>query len=96
MKHLSRTLTNAAMNYLQTIFRAFHNADIRVLGRWAINYDSSQIKTKVHQANHDHCGVCDVKYMRQAVIKPCIENANIHKSKYMTAVKMKVKERMLA
>ena len=81
------------MNFLQMLFRTFPNAETRILGRWVINCDSSQIKTKVDQANHDHCGVCDVKYLIPGEVRLSIENADIHKSKYMTAVMMKVKER---
>jgi hypothetical protein len=80
------------MNYLASTLRVFRNTDIKVLGRWTTN--SEHIKTKVHQANHDHCGVCDIVYLRAnttQVVLP-IEVTDISKSKYMTTVKLKERE----
>ena len=81
------------MNFLRQTIRLFHNTDAKVLGRWAINYDSAQIKTKVHQANHDHCGVCDVRHIRLATSENSVMSTDISKSKYLTMVKLKVLER---
>ena len=83
----------ATMNYVMLAIRKFHHADIKVLGRWAINYDSGQIKTKVHQANHDHCGVCDVQHMRLASSANSVVNTDISKSNYLALVKLKALER---
>jgi hypothetical protein len=81
------------MNYLRQTIRLFHNTDVKVLGRWAINYDSAQIKTKVHQANHDHCGVCDVRHTRLVTSANSAASTDISESKYLKMVKMKVLER---
>ena len=83
------------MNYITSTIRIFRNADLKVLGRWTTNSSSDHIKTKVHQANHDHCGVCDIAYLHVNTRANPIELMDISKSKYMTAVKQKVKEREL-
>ncbi len=80
------------MNYLMSTLRTFRNTDIKVLGRWTTNSD--HIKIKVHQANHDHCGVCDIVYLHvntTPVVRP-IEVSDISKSKYMATVKLKERE----
>ncbi len=81
------------MAFLQNVFRKINNSDIIMLGRWTINYDLSNIKTKVHQANHDHCGVCDTTYYHNSTHMNKIKNNDISKSKYMIIVKSKVNER---
>jgi len=63
--------------------------EIKMLGRWAISYDSSNVKTKVHQANHDHCGVCDVAYLVPAPAS----STPILKSRYMMVIQSKLRDR---
>ncbi len=85
-----------AMNYISSTIRIMRNADLKMLGRWTINYGADQIKTKVHQANTDHCGVCDIAYLQENTRSKSNELVDVSKSKYMTAVKQKVKERKLS
>jgi hypothetical protein len=73
-------------------FRKIHNSDMKLLGRWSINYDAYHVKTKVHQANHDHCGVCDVQYYKHTRINKIND---ISTSKYRMAVQSKLNERKL-
>jgi hypothetical protein len=80
------------MNYLQNTFRKLRDSDIKVLGRWFIDYDSAHIKIKVYQANHDHCGVCEVPHLYRPSTIP---TTDIRKSKYMTAVARKSRERQI-
>jgi hypothetical protein len=76
-----------------SIFRKIHKSDMKILGRWSINYDECQLKTKVHQANHDHCGVCDVQYYKT---HNHINKINdISSSKYMMVIQSKLNERKL-
>ena len=52
------------INFISTFFRSETNKII--LGRWTINYCPISIKKKIDSGNHDHCGTCDMKNLKNS------------------------------
>lgn len=49
---------NNIMKFIETIIKRFIKKDIKVLGRWNIEYCDKKINTKIDSSNQDHCGPC--------------------------------------
>ena len=52
------------MNFINRIFK--ENTKKIVLGRWTINYCPILINRKIDSGNHDHCGTCDMKNLKNS------------------------------
>lgn len=52
------------MRFIKDMVKRHFSKIETALGRWDIKYDSNIIDTKIDQANHDHCGCCEVKKER--------------------------------
>ncbi len=50
------------MNFINRIFK--ENTKKIVLGRWTINYCPILINRKIDSGNHDHCGTCEMKDLK--------------------------------
>jgi len=64
---LFRRLFSGSSSSLNNLY--FNSKNNILLGRWNIHYDDIIIKTKVEQANEDHCGVCIINKTDTNVIK---------------------------
>jgi hypothetical protein len=43
------------------------NNNMRMVGRWNLDYDNTTQNRKVYWANMDHCGCCDQKIVTEKV-----------------------------
>jgi hypothetical protein len=62
------------MKFIDAMIKRFIKKDIKVLGRWNIEYCDNKINNKIDSSNQDHCGPCG-KYVLYDSVK------NINKSK---------------
>ncbi len=46
------------MKYFYNMIQQFMKKDVRILGRWTIDYCDKKVNTKIDLANEDHCGPC--------------------------------------
>lgn len=46
------------MKFFSNIIKQFIKKDIKVLGRWNIEYCDKKINNKIDSSNQDHCGPC--------------------------------------
>jgi len=46
------------MKYFSNLIQQFLKKDIKILGRWTIDYCDKKLNTKIDLANEDHCGPC--------------------------------------
>jgi len=52
------------MNFINKFFK--ENTNKILLGRWTINYCPISINRKIVSGNHDHCGTCDMKDLKNS------------------------------
>ena len=53
------------MRFIREIFTKNFSKIETVLGRWDIKYDTKVIDRKIDQANHDHCGCCEIENIKK-------------------------------
>lgn len=75
------------MNSITIIIKHFIKDEVKVLGRWNIDYCNTKINNKIDLSNEDHCGPCG----QYALIK---SDEHMNKSNYLY-VKMTTKQRQL-
>lgn len=46
------------MKYFYNMIQQFMKKDVKILGRWKIDYCDKKVNTKIDLANEDHCGPC--------------------------------------
>lgn len=46
------------MKYFFNKIQQFMKKDVKILGRWTIDYCDKKVNTKIDLANEDHCGPC--------------------------------------
>jgi hypothetical protein len=72
------TITKLSSSTVQNLFQLFRripftkknqNNNMRMVGRWNLDYDNTTQNRKVYWANMDNCGCCDQKNVTVKVKK---------------------------
>ena len=62
------------MNIISRFINRFRKDDIKVLGRWNIDYCNNKMNYKIDLSNEDHCGPCGQYILN----KKSLNNKNIN------------------
>ena len=53
------------MKFIMKFFKSKIQTSPTKLGRWNLHYDPVVVNSKVDQANEDHCGCCNTRFIQE-------------------------------